>query len=72
MTIKQFIKHVEDRIEEGYWDREYDLVHVWKDVDLSGVRIKREYRTGKGFIYPDSVYFDPDTDRFVELVTIED
>lgn len=72
MTVKQFKAHVESRIAEGFWDREYDLVHVWKDVDLSGIRIKKEYRSGKGFTYPDSVYYDPDTRKFVELVTIED
>lgn len=63
MTLEQFIQQA---------DTNLDLIHVPTDVDLAGVEVERAIRSGSGYTYPDSIYYDPLSGKFVELVTIED
>lgn len=63
MTVKQFIT--------ANSDSDLDLIHVPNDVNLEGVEVEKFLRTGKGFVHPDSIYFEPDTGNFVELITLD-
>lgn len=52
-------------------DFNLDLIHVPDEVDLSEVDVEKVTRSGEGYVYPDSIYYEPLSGSFVEFVTLD-